>query len=151
MRWWKELLTFKLDDDLRQQLIGVERIVDGTARAFAETQWPMTVKLQLDGEIKEWTVPAVNAPNFWTSETLDYILKTQSEVPFAVGVFVTGVSPTGEMPISISYSLRSRPDFDVTDVAKAIGGGGHKQAAGASIKNPDIVRQVLEHLSIKAQ
>lgn len=31
------------------------------------------------------------------------------------------------------YSLRSRGDFDVSDVAKAFGGGGHRNAAGFTV------------------
>ena len=35
----------------------------------------------------------------------------------------------------LSVSLRSRSDFDVSVIAKEIGGGGHKAAAGARIEN----------------
>lgn len=149
-RWWELLTTFELDQSMRAQMSGVERIVEGTARAFAETQWPMTIRLDVEGEIQEWVVPAVNAPNFWTSETLDYILQTQKDAPFAVGVFVTGIAPAEGQLATITYSLRSRSDFDVSAIAKVIGGGGHLQAAGAEVRNPEIVAQVLANLTLGA-
>jgi uncharacterized protein len=31
---------------------------------------------------------------------------------------------------SISYSLRSQPNFDCSEIAKLYGGGGHKNSAG---------------------
>jgi len=34
----------------------------------------------------------------------------------------------------INYSLRSKPDVDVSEIAKSYGGGGHKNAAGYHIK-----------------
>ena len=36
----------------------------------------------------------------------------------------------------INISMRSKPGFDVSQVAFAVGGGGHKQAAGATIDGP---------------
>ena len=38
-----------------------------------------------------------------------------------------------------AYSLRSRGDFDVSEIAKAFGGGGHRNAAG--FKSPMLVHQ----------
>jgi phosphoesterase RecJ-like protein len=45
-------------------------------------------------------------------------------------------------------SLRSKGDVDVNRVAKAFGGGGHKNAAGCSMTGayPDIRRKLLEEL-----
>ncbi len=37
---------------------------------------------------------------------------------------------------NVEISLRSKPGFDVAQVAFAVGGGGHKQAAGATIAGP---------------
>lgn len=37
------------------------------------------------------------------------------------------------------FSLRSSPDFDVSEVAKAFGGGGHKQAAGFDVASTEEV------------
>ncbi len=47
---------------------------------------------------------------------------------------------------SIDLSLRSRADVDISGVAKRLGGGGHKQAAGALLPPPfeTAARRVLE-------
>lgn len=48
----------------------------------------------------------------------------------------------------IDVGLRSRTGFDVSTIARALGGGGHKQAAGALIDGPlDVARvRVLEEI-----
>ena len=38
-----------------------------------------------------------------------------------------------------SYSLRSRNGFDVSEVAKAFGGGGHKASSGFTLKAPRVI------------
>lgn len=43
------------------------------------------------------------------------------------------------------YSLRSRSDFDVSEVAKLFGGGGHKGAAGFTVNEP--VHHTLQNLT----
>ncbi len=46
-----------------------------------------------------------------------------------------------------SISLRSRTDFDVSEIAAELGGGGHKPAAGARVENTefdDAVKKVLQ-------
>lgn len=73
-------------------------------------------------------VPVVNAPQVDISELLDAIL-TQSareNMPpcdFAVGWWQ-------RFDGLFQFSLRSRGDFDVSEIAKAFGGGGHRNAAG---------------------
>lgn len=68
------------------------------------------------------TVPVVNAPYINTSELVGYLAERRPE-SFAVGWFQRGDG-------KYQYSLRSRGDFDVSEVAKQFGGGGHKNAAG---------------------
>ena len=60
-----------------------------------------------------------------------------------VGVVFTE-KPEGK----VNVSMRARPGYDVARVAFALGGGGHPQAAGATIEGPldDAVRRVLQHL-----
>jgi phosphoesterase RecJ-like protein len=36
----------------------------------------------------------------------------------------------------VEISLRSKPGYDVSQVAFSVGGGGHKQASGATIDGP---------------
>lgn len=65
-------------------------------------------------------IPIVNAPFIGISELVGALAETAL---FAVGWFQRGDG-------KISYSLRSRGDFDVSEVAKRFGGGGHAKAAG---------------------
>ena len=61
-------------------------------------------------------------------------------VRFAVGVYFT---KTG-----LGLSLRSKPDFDVSELAKSFGGGGHKQAAGVNLPWKDVydfIQTMLDH------
>ncbi len=47
---------------------------------------------------------------------------------------------------SLAISLRSRTDFDVSKIAVALGGGGHKNAAGATIEGKEYNKAVEKAL-----
>lgn len=66
-------------------------------------------------------VPAVNSPLF-QSEVGEELCKRHPEAPFAA---IFSVGDGDEI-----WSLRSRDGFDVSAVAKQLGGGGHPAAAG---------------------
>ena len=54
----------------------------------------------------------------------------------------------------LKISFRSKKDFDVSKVAEGLGGGGHKSAAGATIRNKDFdeaVKRVLQVVEKYAQ
>lgn len=65
-------------------------------------------------------VPVANMPITMTSDAGHLLAEAQP--PFAACYWDT---PTGRV-----FSLRSIGDFDVSEIAKAYGGGGHKNAAG---------------------
>lgn len=72
-------------------------------------------------------IPVVNAPYINTSELVGSLAQ---DALFAVGWFQRGDG-------MYQYSLRSRdgdPPFDVSELAKQFGGGGHAQAAGFAVK-----------------
>lgn len=71
-------------------------------------------------ELSGYVIPVVNAPYINTSELVGHLAE---DALFAVGWFQRGDG-------QYQYSLRSRGDFDVSEVAKAHGGGGHRNAAG---------------------
>ena len=71
-------------------------------------------------------VPLVNAPQVDISELLDELARLNPSAPFVMGWWQRGDG-------IFQYSLRSRGDFDVSDLAKAHGGGGHRQAAGFQV------------------
>lgn len=65
-------------------------------------------------------IPIVNAPYVGISELVGALAETAL---FAVGWFQRGDG-------KVAFSLRSRGDFDVSDLARRFGGGGHRGAAG---------------------
>jgi uncharacterized protein len=69
-------------------------------------------------------IPVVNCPYINCSELVGELAKT---APFAVGWFHNGAG-------MYQYSLRSRGEYDVSELAKRFGGGGHVGAAGFSSK-----------------
>jgi uncharacterized protein len=68
-------------------------------------------------------IPLINCSNYdIVSELCHKMLEEYPDYPF-VASWLRGKS-------SISYSLRSQPDFDCSEIAKRYGGGGHKNSAG---------------------
>lgn len=72
-------------------------------------------------------VPVVNTSIAW-SEVGQELLERNPTTPFAASFTVFGDQ--------IMWSLRSRPEFDVSEIAKKFGGGGHKNAAGFKAVRP---------------
>lgn len=70
------------------------------------------------------TVPVVNVPYHYASDTANELLKKFPDAPFAAAWFRRGDG-------MIQYSLRSEDQrIDVSQVAADLGGGGHRNAAG---------------------
>lgn len=69
-----------------------------------------------------WAAPALNCTAF-ISETCEQMLVLHPTAKFVVSYFDTNDGKR-------IWSLRSRPEFDCSIIAKHFGGGGHKQAAG---------------------
>ena len=70
-------------------------------------------------------IPVINSP-LLRSELGEALLQKYPKAPF---------SAVYNEDSEFSYwSLRSRPDFDVTTIASQFGGGGHAQASGYSVK-----------------
>lgn len=71
-----------------------------------------------------YNVPVVNAPYHYASDTAHELLSAYPDAPFAACWFRRSDG-------QIQWSLRSDNDrVDVSAVAKAMGGGGHRNAAG---------------------
>lgn len=69
-----------------------------------------------------WQCPCANATVFF-SEVAEALLEKHPDAPFAAYY-------SDRADGRRQWGLRSRPEFDCSIVAKAFGGGGHKQAAG---------------------
>lgn len=79
-------------------------------------------------------IPVVNAPPYAVS---DLVGKLAEGRPFAVGWFVEGSG-------RVKLSFRSRDGgVDVSELAKKLGGGGHRNAAGATVDGLDVGDLVL--------
>lgn len=75
-------------------------------------------------EVGGHQVPVVNAPNHYASDTAHELLAAYPDAPFAACWFRRADG-------QIQWSLRSANDrVDVSAVAKSLGGGGHRNAAG---------------------
>lgn len=76
-------------------------------------------------------VPCVNAPFYSISELLHILASDHVSNPIEGGEgvrFSLGWFQRGDG--KFQYSLRSKGEFDVSEIAKRFGGGGHKNAAG---------------------
>jgi len=71
-----------------------------------------------------------NAPPKYASELGNLLAKTTKK-PVAIYSYNEAIK-------RLDYSLRSIGDFDVSEIAKIFGGGGHKNAAGFSISAPPV-------------
>jgi hypothetical protein len=79
-----------------------------------------------------YRVPVANAP-LLGSEVGEELLKRYPEAPFAAMYFDRGDGKR-------QWSLRSREDFDVSEVARLFQNGGHRQAAGFESEiEPDFI------------
>ena len=72
------------------------------------------------------TIGLVNVPYYLGSDTAHALLDRHPEVTFAMAYFIKGDG-------TVSCSCRSRGDFDVSEFAQSMGGGGHAAAAGFTI------------------
>lgn len=73
------------------------------------------------------TVPVVNVPYHYASDTAHALLKAFPSAPFTACWFRRGDG-------MIQYSLRSEDSrLDVSEIAKKFGGGGHRNAAGYQV------------------
>lgn len=117
---WNDLSCDLRDGDGRAILAGkaLLRAVDRYVGAMVEHAREVT--------IADHRVLCVNAPYINTSELVGHLAERNAG-PFAVGWFQRADG-------LYQYSLRSRGDFDVSEIAKRFGGGGHKNAAGFAVK-----------------
>lgn len=76
-----------------------------------------------------YTIPVVNTTLLF-SEVGHYLCQKYPNSPFAIGWY-------DRDRYTRCFSLRSIGDFDVSQVAKSFGGGGHKNAAGFEINITD--------------
>lgn len=111
---WSGLATIEGMENLMRDGIIVERFTDVMVemmcgQAVLEERWGHKVAV-------------VNATGFW-SEIGEHLLERFPEAEFSASYFDRADGMR-------QWSLRSKDDFDVSAVARRMGGGGHKNAAG---------------------
>jgi oligoribonuclease NrnB/cAMP/cGMP phosphodiesterase (DHH superfamily) len=97
-----------------------------TALRMIDQQVQRTCAHQQMVQLAEWTIPAVNSP-LYQSEICEELLSRNQDSDCVACYYDTKDNKR-------VWSLRSRPHFDCSAVAKTFGGGGHKQAAGFTQK-----------------
>lgn len=116
-------MNFKVWDDIAEnphELIKEGRIVLRAHRANIHKLMRETYTETIDG----FAVPVVNAPYHYASDTAHELLSAYPDAPFAACWFRRADG-------QIQWSLRSEDHRqDVSEIAKAHGGGGHRNAAG---------------------
>jgi uncharacterized protein len=111
---WDELLKMPLADALK-----AGQAVQMKLRQYCEEVGKNLRRVSFN---ERESVPLVNAPQCDISELLEHLMDVTGET------FVMGWWQRADG--LFQYSLRSRGDLDVSAIAKARGGGGHKNAAG---------------------
>lgn len=101
--------------DMVSEGVGIKRFIDNWIKRAS--------KQARQVELLGYKAMAVNVPYQNASELANYLLETNPEYQFSVGYF-------RRADRKWQYSLRSRSDFDVSEIAQHFGGGGHKRAAG---------------------
>lgn len=116
---WDELNIKAILGDLAKEGEGILRFVQAEVGRIVDRA------VLSDKAFPGYKVPIVNTTAF-RSEVGEELLKRYPDSPFAATYMVR---PDGK----VVWSLRSRGDFDVSEIAKARGGGGHKAAAGFTV------------------
>ncbi len=115
-----EMLAAKLENELGQ-VVDMGKVLLENDRIMVDSLCKTARMVKFAGH----KVPCANAPVLH-SKTGHELLIRYKEAPFAMTWFM-------EQDGKVGISLRSRGDFDVSEVAKQFGGGGHKAASGCRI------------------
>ncbi len=119
-------MTFEVWDKLAAEPWKLVEEGEGILRAHNANIEKFIADRYLD-VIDGMTVPVVNVPYHYASDTAHALLQKCPEAPFAACWFRRGDG-------MIQYSLRSEDSrVDVSEVAKKFGGGGHRNAAGYQV------------------
>lgn len=111
----------------------IERYVDRRIEEKVQRRTKAQITLpglSEDGKLITWEFPLVHATEH-ISDIAATMLEAEPEAPFAAVLYLAS---DGEY---YRYSFRSRPGgFDVSELARQFGGGGHPAAAGLTVPLP---------------
>ena len=125
----------------------VQQLMDAGAPLYEITQRTMVSKPFRDIKLLSYSYPSVKMQgNIISGIVTQEDLKRAGQIEATDGGLVSQLIAANEAIIAVVYkelsdgkveiSLRSKPGFDVGSVAFGLGGGGHKQASGATIDGP---------------
>ncbi len=114
---WDNLYNRTIDDVIKQSLY-----IKDFIQYYIDTQVKLSRKITLNG----YSAIIVNTPYELCSDVLHEIIDKNLDIDIAMGWCLDNTK-------HIKVSLRSRPDVDCSQIAINLGGGGHKNAAGAYI------------------
>lgn len=120
---WNDAEHFSLTEAINAGQVALQCIRRYT-EAVCENAVRRNIRLPRDTDGWGWDVPSVNAPQHDISEVLERLLDLNPKTAFVHGWWQRADG-------MYAQSFRSRGEFDVSVIAKAFGGGGHKNAAGA--------------------
>jgi hypothetical protein len=127
--WPKELAVWDMLHDAVGYSYG-ECVQSGADILRYHTQKAKEIaEFETTQEIGGHMVPVVNAPYNFASDVVHLLCERHPEAPFAASYFFRADGTK-------QYSLRvhDTKDFDVSEVAKQYGGGGHMRASGYEVK-----------------
>lgn len=121
-------MTLEALDDFNEK--GFDRAVAEGASilAYIQTYGEKAAKTAKVETVLGYEVPTLNVLYMNCSEHLHHLLEVNPDAPFVMGYFRRSDGLW-------QFSFRSVGDFDVSEIAKEFGGGGHKNAAGAQSEN----------------
>lgn len=123
----KSLVSYPMDfklwdtfdvEKLKIEGVALERLYTQLVDNICGASWKGNLGKHID-------VPMVNTSIAW-SEVGHALLQKYQDAKF--------VASFTEFEKETMWSLRSREDFDCSEIAKEFGGGGHKQASGFKVK-----------------
>lgn len=117
---------FKTWDSLMNRPIAELKAEGESIHRWYRVQLENLKKATIWQTIGGYEVPTVNAQYMFASD-LAGELAEENSAPFAACFWDNTFGRT--------FSLRSRYDFDVSEIAKQYGGGGHRNAAGFKVSN----------------
>lgn len=106
-----------------KEVVGLGSAVQGYIDSFGDKACKHASTRKVGG----FEVQVINVPYMNCSDHIGKLAEMNPDDPFAAGFFLRGDGLW-------QFGLRSRGDFDVSEVAKQYGGGGHAGAAGFQVE-----------------
>lgn len=138
-------LPFEFGEWNKASVLGLDEVTERGKICQTKTAQYIRETLAANAQLVDFAgedVPLVNASPVDLSELVRELFDQTDDAPFAMGFSQAGDG-------RYHYSLRSNEDFDVSEVARRYGGGGHAQAAG--FVSEEIVHRHLRRATLESR